>query len=391
VFALAGCAVIRPGPVDGAQPGSAATAQPASSQSVAAPRASREAATRAKLAGVRARIAKIAAAQHATSARRKKINAQLAAQATQLDRAARALERTDAAISAQIAALAKLQQKHAGLKATLAGQKQALAELLRAVYALDRGSSLSLLLGSEDIAKVNRMLAYSRYFQRDRMQRIHRLLDEVVRLDTVEDSIKAKTAALEQQRDEQTKQRARLQQARVAQHTLLAAADAQLAHQQDKLTALHHHADALNALLKRLKNVFADIPKQIGNTPPFAKLRGKLPWPVAGKPRKRSIDPAHGIVIAAKPGAVVRAVAYGRVAWADFMRGYGMLVIVDQGNGWMSLYGGNEAVLVEVGDWVKPGQPIARVAADSARGGAWFGLRHDGKPVKPNGWFDHKR
>jgi septal ring factor EnvC (AmiA/AmiB activator) len=75
------------------------------------------------------------------------------------------------------------------------------------------------------------------------------------------------------------------------------------------------------------------------------------------------------------------------VAWANFMRGYGMLVIVDQGDGWMSLYGGNEAALVEVGDWVRPGQPIATVGRDPEQGGAWFGLRRDGKSVDPHGWF----
>jgi septal ring factor EnvC (AmiA/AmiB activator) len=93
------------------------------------------------------------------------------------------------------------------------------------------------------------------------------------------------------------------------------------------------------------------------------------------------------VVIAAKPGAEVRAVAYGRVAWADFMRGYGMLVIIDHGGGWMSLYGGNESAAVSAGDWVRPGQPIATVARNSEQGGAWFGLRHDGKPVDPHGWF----
>jgi len=140
-------------------------------------------------------------------------------------------------------------------------------------------------------------------------------------------------------------------------------------------------------LLKQLQNVFSDIPAQLGKNTLFAELHGKLPWPVAGAPRNGSGALALGLVIAAKPGAEVRAVAYGRVAWADFMRGYGMLVIIDHGGGWMSLYGGNESAAVSAGDWVRPGQPIATVARNSEQGGAWFGLRHDGKPVDPHGWF----
>ncbi|MGH8192738.1 MAG: murein hydrolase activator EnvC family protein [Rhodanobacteraceae bacterium] len=367
-------------------------APPASGGSVTAPaHTSREAATRSQLAAVRAEIAKIAKDQHATAAQRDAINAKLAAQATQLDEAAKAMHETDAAIAAQTASLVDLQAKHAQLESRLSGQRAALAELLRAVYTLDRGPDLSLLLGDGDIAKVDRALAYSRYFQHDRVARIRALLGEVAQLDQLQASIEVQTQALQQQREERAAQSAQLAQARDAQRKLLAEADAQLAQQKGKLAALQHDAEALDQLLKQLQNVFADIPAQLGKNTPFAQLRGKLAWPVAGDPRHGTGTLASGVVIAAKPGAEVRAVAYGRVAWADFMRGYGMLVIIDHGDGWMSLYGGNEAALVSVGDWVKPGQPVATVGADPEQRGAWFGLRHDGKPVDPHGWFASKR
>ena len=295
------------------------------------------------------------------------------------------------AITAKSAALADLQRQREQLEASLSGQRAALAELLRAAYTLDRGSDLSLLLGEGDIAKIDRALAYSRYFQHDRVARIRNLLGEVARLDAVKTSIGTDAQALQQQRDQHAAQATQLEQARDAQQKLLAETDAQLAQQKDKLASLQHDAEALDQLLKRLKNVFADIPAQLGKNTPFAQLRGQLAWPVAGKPRAGTGSLSQGLVIAAKPGTEVRAVAYGRVAWADFMRGFGMLVIVDQGNGWMSLYGGNEAALVSAGDWVKPGQPLATVGRDPEQGGAWFGLRHDGKPVDPRGWFADKR
>lgn len=347
----------------------------------------REAATKAKLAEVRAEIAKIAEAQHATAAKRDAINSKLAAQATQLNQAANAVRESDAAIAAKTASLADLEQQRAALEQKLSGQRAALADLLRAVYTLNRGTDLAMLLGDDDIAKIDRALASSQYFQHDRVARIRSLLGEVAQLDKVKASIETETAALKQQRDQRAAQATELEQARDTQQKLLAQADAQLAQQKDKLASLQRDANALNDLLKQLQNVFSDIPAQLGKNTPFAELHGKLPWPVAGTPRNGSGVLALGLVIAARPGAEVRAVAYGRVAWADFMRGYGMLVIIDHGGGWMSLYGGNESAAVSAGDWVRPGQPIATVARNSEQGGAWFGLRHDGKPVDPHGWF----
>ncbi|TAN04941.1 MAG: peptidase M23 [Rhodanobacteraceae bacterium] len=366
-------------------------AAPAASAHAAAPQAAREAAAKAQLATLRAEIAAIASTQHATAAKRDALNAKLAAQATELNRAATAVQATDAAIAEQAAALNGLERQRADLAASLSAQRAALAQLLRAAYTLDRGSDLSLLLGDDDIAKIGRALAYSRYFQRDRINRIRALLVQVTRLDRVKASIEAATAALQQQRGQRIAQVAALEQARAAQQALLTQADAQLAQQKDKLAALQRNADALNTLLKQLQDVFADIPAQLGKGTPFAQLRGKLPWPVAGQPRRGSGALAQGMVIAAKPGSSVRAVAYGRVAWTDFMRGYGLLVIIDHGDGWMSLYGGNESVAVETGEWVQPGQAIATVARNSEQGGAWFGLRHDGKPVDPAGWFAARR
>ena len=371
---LLGSAAICPG-------ARAATAAPASSTSA------REVVTRAKLTEVRAEIARIADAQHATATKRDAINAKLAAQATQLNQAANAVRESDTSIAAKTAALADLEQQRTALEQKLSGQRTALADLLRAVYTLNRGTDLAMLLGDDDIAKIDRALVSSRYFQHDRVARIRTLLGEVAQLDEVKTSIETEATALKQQRDQRAAQAAGLEQARDAQQKLLAQANAQLAQQKDKLASLQHDADALNQLLKQLQNVFSDIPAQLGKNTPFAELHGKLPRPVAGTPRNGSGALALGLVIAAKPGTEVRAVAYGRVAWADFMRGYGMLVIIDHGGGWMSLYGGNESAAVSAGDWVRPGQAIATVARNSEQGGAWFGLRHDGKSIDPHGWF----
>ncbi|MBS0432380.1 MAG: peptidoglycan DD-metalloendopeptidase family protein [Proteobacteria bacterium] len=340
-----------------------------------------------KLDAVRVQIAQIAQQQQATASQHDSLAAALADQAKQLNDASKALSETDDAIAQKSSALAQLQQGRAGLQDKLAGQREALAELLRAAYALNRGGDLSLLLGDEDIARISRALAYSRYFQRDRVQRIRALLGDLARLEQLQHGIEADQAALQQQRTERSAREQALQQARDAQRQLLARNEAQLTQQKDQLAELQRQQQDLNQLLEKLKDVFADIPRQLGGETPFDQLRGRLPWPADGRAHAGSGLQARGLVFDAAPGAAVHAVAYGRVAWADYMRGYGILVIVDHGNGWMTLYGNNEAALVGAGDWVKPGQVIAKTGQAQGQAGAYFELRKDGKPVDPRGWL----
>ena len=360
---------------------------PVHAQSDDAQRQAQRIETQKKLDAVRAQIEKIAQQQRATAAQRDQINAALADQATQLNAASRALDETDAAIAQKSSELAQLQDQHAKLQTKLAGQREALADLLRAAYALNQGSDLSLLLGDEDISRISRALAYSRYFQHDRVQRIRSLLGDLAKLDRLQRGIEADQSALQRQHDERATRAQTLQQARDEQQKLLAQADAQLAQQKDQLAALRRQQQDLDRLLEELKDIFADIPRQLGGERSFARLRGELPWPVSGRAHPGDGPLAYGLLIDAAPGVPVHAVAYGRVAWADFMRGYGMLVIIDHGNGWMSLYGNNEAAQVEVGDWVKPGQAIAKVGRGEGQAGAYFELRKDGKPVDAKGWL----
>ncbi|MEO7149531.1 MAG: peptidoglycan DD-metalloendopeptidase family protein [Rhodanobacteraceae bacterium] len=355
-----------------------------------AQRRGQQAQAQQKLDAVRAAVAQIAQQQRATAAQRENLNATLAQQARQLSDAARALHDADAAIEEKSAALTNLDAERETLETKLSGQRKALAQLLRAAYALNRGSDLSILLGDQDIGRTARALVYSRYFQDDRVRRIRALLGDMAKLDQVKLTIANQQLALQMSRNQRAQDLQTLEQARDAQQHLLAVADAQLAEQKDKLDALQRDAQALNQLLEKLKDVFADIPKELGVERPFAQLRGQLPWPAAGAPRAGTGVLSHGLLIAAKAGAEVHAIAYGRVAWSDFMRGYGMLVIVDHGGGYLSLYGNNEAALVEAGDWVKPGQALATVGRGQGQTGAYFEIRKDGQPVDARGWLAEK-
>ena len=356
-----------------------------------AQRNAQQAQAQQKLDAVRAQIAQIAQQQRTAAAQHDSLETALADQARQLSDASKALSDTDDAIAQKSAALAQLRQQDAQLQDKLAGQREALAQLLRAAYALDRGGDLSLLLGDQDVSRIARALAYSRYFQQDRVQRIRALLADLAQLQQLQRGIEADQATLQQQHAQRAERAQALQQARDAQQKLLAQNEAQLSQQKDQLAALQSQQQALNQLLEKLKDVFADIPRQLGSERPFAQLHGQLPWPAAGHAHAGRGLLARGLMIDTAPGATVTAVAYGRVAWADYMRGYGTLVIVDHGDGWMSLYGNNEAALVEDGDWVKPGQPIAKAGQAQGQAGAYFELRKNGQPVDPRGWLKPAR
>lgn len=363
-----------------------------------AQRRAQEAAAKQKLADVRAQIETLARAQREAGAARDSLEAELARQARALADAAKALRDAEAAVTAKQQALDRLQDERAAIEQRLSAQRAALADLLRAAYTLGRGQDLRVLLGGEDLPRIARALAYSRYFQRDRVARIQALAADLSRLDAVQASIVTERAALEAVRDQRAQQADALEQARAQQQKLLAEAEARLKAQGAQLATLQRDARNLDQLLQRLRDVFADIPKTLPADKPFAQLRGQLPWPLAGKlalafgARDRSGAASHGLVITAKPGTPVRAVAHGRVAYADWLRGYGMLIIVDHGDGWMSLYGDNESLLREVGDWVNAGDTIATSGsgADGARG-LYFELRQGGKPVDPRPWLATRR
>lgn len=344
----------------------------------------KQAATQKKLVKVKKHIAALADQARETAGKRNAINTRLADQADRLSAAVGAVHKSDAAIAANQHKLDQLEKHGDALKDKLDAQSDALADLLRAAYKMQPGSDLRLLLGDADLAKLSRALAYSRYFQHDRIAHIRKLLSQLRELDKIKTDITHQRETLEAARADKRKHLAALKQARKQQHALLAKVDAQLEDQHQQLQQLKRNRQSLEDLLVKLRNVFADIPDKLPDDTPFAKRRGKLPWPLHGKTGKYG----DGLHIRAERGAVVHAVAHGRVAFADWMRGYGLLLIIDHGHGWMSLYGNNESLEVGVGDWVQAGQPIATAGASSGdNAGIYFGLRHDGKAINPLPWL----
>lgn len=357
-----------------------------------------------KLADLRHKMEALAAEQANTAAKRDSVNAELAKQANALAAAAKAVRQTDVELAAKQQQLEQLQQQRNTLQQTLDSQRAAIADLLRATYALGHGSDLRLLLGDQDVARIARALVYSQYFQRDRVQRVQKLMGDLAQLQELEASITAEQQALQATRAQREEQAKKLGQQRAAQQKLAAATDARYKDQAQRLAAMKQNAESLNHLLAQLQKVIDEAAAQRaaaarsrpGRKPlpaievrgAGANIRGNLPWPASGAVNSFG----NGVLIRAAAGSEVHAVARGRVIYAGFLRGYGMLLIISHGNGWMSMYGNNESLLHGVGDEVEAGEAVGTAsAATGINTGVYFELRKDGKPVDPRSWLNRHR
>jgi len=307
-----------------------------------------------------------------------------------------ALERreTQSAVEQAQARRQALKRQIEASERDVARRRDELAGQLRIAYRSGRQSRLKALLNQQDPAEISRRLALHGYLGRARLDAIAGLessLAEQRRLQAEQQRTLTELAALA---DRQAAQLERQRSARAERQAVIDALDARIRDQSERLAEMRATEQELNALLARLADALADIPPDI-EIRAFDSLRGELPPPLSaplaaryGQARAAEMR-WQGWLFDAPGGTEVGAVAYGRVAYADWLRGYGMLVILDHGDGYMSLYGQNQSLLVEVGDWVRPGQAIALAGDSGGReaAGLYFQIRHDGEPVDPAGWI----
>ncbi|WP_425600804.1 murein hydrolase activator EnvC family protein [Frateuria edaphi] len=359
----------------------------------------KQAQAKQQLAELRSRMEALAREQAQTAARRDSANAELARQANALADAARALRETDAALAAKQQELDQLQQQRDELQQRLAGQRAAIADLLRATYTLGRGTDLRLLLGDQDLAQIARTLAYSKYFQQDRAARVAALMGELSHLQQLEAGITAEQQALAATRAERADKASTLANRRAAQQKLVAQANAKYKDETQRLAAMKQNAQSLDHLVDKLQRAIDDAAREAARSDRAspaapsraggkADIRGNLPWPATGP----VVSYGNGVLIKADDGSEVHAVARGRVVYAAFLRGYGLLVILNHGDGWLSMYGNNESLLHSVGDQVEVGEAIGTASPTTGvNTGVYFELRHKNKPVDPRGWLAKRR
>ena len=245
-------------------------------------------------------------------------------------------------------------------------------------------------------ARLARALGYYGYLNQARLDAIEQAAALIARVRSVARDTEQTRRRLQAQIDELERQRAELQAARGERRRILERLRASIADKGERLQRMEANRAELERLLDRLGSVIADIPAAPLEETPFASRSGRLAWPVQGRLRDRFGSPraegrmrSRGLVIAAESGTRVHAVYYGRVVFADWLSGFGQLIIIDHLDGYLSLYGYNQRLLRSAGDWVTPGEPIATVgdSGGQERAGLYFEIRRNGEPVDPERWL----
>lgn len=347
-----------------------------------------------QLREVRARLDQLMSSLSADQQRQGQLQQEITAIEKQLNRLNRQLNSLDQDMQSQRARIQQLQQDKRAAQQALAEQESSLADQLRAAYMLGTREQLQLLLNQQTPAELSRMLTYYEYIGQARVAVIHRSRDSIIAINQLEQQIHSRNTELAELDADYQQQRSRYLDRQAQRQRLLQDVIDTIANTDAEITQLKNDERRLQRLVEGLQQVLDDIPPELDQQP-FKTLKGQLLWPVNGRLQNRfgQRRPAsdlrwNGVRLTAAQGTQVQAVSYGRVAFADWMAGYGLLVVIDHRDGYMSLYAHNQQLNVDVGDWINAGEPIASVGntGGQTQNGLYFELRHQGKPINPVAW-----
>ena len=269
-----------------------------------------------------------------------------------------------------------------------------LAQQIRAAHSIGRQEYIKVLLNQEHPDQVARAMKYYDYFNRARTEQIEAYTTTIIELQQTEQAIGDERAALQQARGKLVDKRAALSNSKQQRRQVLLKLERNISSKDKELGKLLADREHLEELLKAVEQSLADIELPDAAIP-IQQLQGRLQWPAAGNLARRfgSRDTQtgnrwNGVLISAMEGQDVLAIHHGRVIFADWLRGFGLLIILDHGNGYMSLYGHNQVLFKNVGDWVGPAEVIAGIgnSGGQAQTGLYFEIRHNGKPLDPQKW-----
>lgn len=350
----------------------------------------------AKLEQLRARIRALQVELDKTVGRRDTQREELRDLESKIGRLIGNLRQLGTQLKAQTDELRLLQQRREQAKTNLRSQKKGLEQQVRAAYAMGRQGYAKMLLNQEDPAAVSRVLTYYRYLNEVRLTRISRIQGALTTLQTVENDIRTHTRELETLKATQLERKRRLQAARARRAEVLALLERKVSDQTTEIVRLQQDEQRLEHLLDQLQDYLADVPPGPAFEARFQDYKGKLPLPAKGRILARFGTTKYkgklrwrGVFLGGRLGQDVISVARGRVAFADWLRGFGLLLILEHGDGYMTLYGHNQSVYAQVGDWVEAGQIIASLGrtGDAPRPGVYFEIRQQGQPRNPLQWF----
>ena len=309
------------------------------------------------------------------------------------------LKKTEAKIENLNSNVSDLRGELDKLQRKLKTQRQSLSEQIRAAYAIGRQQQVKMLLNQQDPAEMGRVMVYFDYLNRAREQHITEFLHNIAEKQRLEEELNTALTEYQETLSKRKKQKNTLLSQRLKRKQLLTRLEQEISNQEKNLSELEGSRNRIEKLLKSLGELLADIPRSPSDSRPFKQQKGKLPWPASGpflatygEPRKQGGLKWNGVLISTAHGTPVRAVSHGRIAFADWLQGFGFITIIDHGEGYMSLYGHNETLIKQAGDWVNSGEVIA-TSGDSGgqpMPGVYFEIRSRGKPVNPGGWCSRK-
>lgn len=298
-------------------------------------------------------------------------------------------------ISKKHAELEELMFEQAEHEAALEQEKENLTIQIRSAYQMGRNDYIKLLLNQEDPALVGRALAYYDYHNRARSERIEQTQQTLLSLKQVQSSIIDQTTKLESLKAEHETKLSDFHQYRATRRDIIARLQEDIKEHGIELHTLQENERELGKLFQGLEQKQAVTVEMFEDMPLFKTLEGKLNWPTKGKllkkfgaSKKGGNLKWQGVLIDAETGTRVEAISTGKIVFADWFRNLGLLVIIDHGDGYMSLYGHNQNLLKNTDDWVLAGEKIATVGDSGGQSDTalYFEIRKGAKPLNPSRW-----
>jgi septal ring factor EnvC (AmiA/AmiB activator) len=296
-----------------------------------------------------------------------------------------------------VAELSTLKRQETDLQARIVQQADVIAEQIAAAHKLGDQEPIKLLLNQEDPQQIARVFKYYDYFLQARSEKIASYMNDVKSLSEVIARISSQQLALKRSQSDLKKGQEKLR-GRVAKRSVtLKQLDASLVSDKKKLGSLQRERSELEEILSAVEEAVADMTLP-SNYKPFLSRKGKLSWPLKGRVAhsygsQRSGELRwEGWLISASAGTAVNAVHNGRIVFSNYLRGFGLLAIVDHGDGYMTLYAHNQELLKDTGDWVQSNELVAR-AGDTGglnKPALYFEIRSQGKPADPKVWLEKR-
>ena len=293
---------------------------------------------------------------------------------------------------------AELREERARATTSLNAERTALAGQLKAAYVGGREEQLKVLLNAADPATLGRMMSYYAYLGRARADRITAIENAAARLEAIDQGLATETARLAALEDDRKREAASFETARGAPQRAQGEQQARIHKGSGELKDLKANAASLEDLLARLRAALEDTDGDLigrnGDRRPFTEVRGRLPWPARGKVLATFGESRaggmkwNGVLLGTRTAGEVRAAYFGRVVYADWLPGLGLLLILDHGGGYLSLYGYNDRLYKSVGDKVRPGEVLAQSPGESStRPELYFEIREGARPLDPRPWL----